>query len=106
MREVVGNAPPEAHAKELMKLEKEDMTRLQQEIYSIKMWYAWYDMWRRSRKGRLRTTSQKKMWWKRGWRSQLKRAIDVDLRKNEKKAKIKWKEVVKWEDGKWNLNFR
>ena len=104
MREIAGEEPRDAHVKRALRLEEEDMTIIQQELYS-KMWHAWYDMWKACRRGRLRTTSQKRSWWTRGWRAQLKRAVDVDLRKNEKKAKTKWKEVVKWEYGKWKLRF-
>ena len=85
-------------------LEREKMTRLQVELFS-KLWCAWYDMWQAWRKHKVRSVVGMRAWWLRRWRKRVARAIRVDLRNNEKKARKKWKDIMNGEGVDWTLNL-
>ena len=93
--------------RQAMTLEARAMKTLHLEIFS-KMWCAWVDMWKAWKGRRLRSKRQMKRFWKRRWHKRLKRAIYVDRRTNEKKARKKWKEIIDIDPNQpssWNLIF-
>ena len=85
-------------------LEKEKMTRIQVELFS-KLWCGWYDMWQAWRRRKVRSVVGMRAWWLRRWRKRVARAIRVDLRNNDKKARKKWKDIMHGDGVDWSLNM-
>merc|ERR1711966_332787 len=85
-------------------LEAKHMDIWHMEVMS-KLWCAWYDMWKAWSGRKVRSKEQMKHLWKQRWRSRLKRAIWVDKRRNEQKAKKKGN-IFCQKDGNWDYNSR